>query len=246
MAALLAGRIRMAATLASAAIAATSLSGCGGDGRDDPPEPSTAPSATPGVDRVDAPQGTTAYPATVAEYAEATVAAWAAPDLIRLAELTAADVHTRIVEFPGPPDLDWAIIGCEAEAVPAVCTFHNATGDQLWLTVDPDLVTRPYAVVDVELEVTPYPKDPRKYVEAFVAAWQVGNPPRMDNLAVPAAADVLRQLPPEPEPGYRVRNADQDQITVVIVLAGVEVRTTLTAALLGEPEAIRAAEIRER
>lgn len=246
MAALPAGRIRMAVTLASAAIAAASLSGCGDDGADDdPPAPSTAPAATPGVDQVDAPSGSS-YPATVAEYAEATVAAWAAPDLIRLAELTAADVHTRIVEFPGPPDPDWAIIGCAADAVPAVCAFHNAAGDQLWLTLDPELLAQPYAVVDVELEVTTYPKDPRKYVEAFVAAWQAGNPPRMDNLAVTAAADVLRQLPPEPEPGYQVRHADRDQITVVIILAEVEVRTTLTAALLGEPEAIRTAEIRER
>lgn len=246
MAALLAGRIRVTATLVSAAMATTSLSSCGGDGDDDdPPEPDATPSATLGVDRVDT-QEEPAYPATVAEYAEATVAAWAAPDLIRLAELTAGDVHTRIVEFPGPPDPDWAIIGCHEEAVPAVCTFHNADGDQLWLTVDPELLAQAYAVVEAELEVTPYPTDPRKYVEVFVAAWRAGNPPRMDNLAITAAADVLRQLPPEPEVEYRVRNADQDQITVVIVLADVEVRTTLTAALLGQPEAIRTAEIRER
>lgn len=249
MAALLADRTRTAAVLASALLLVVSLTGCSADDGDDndrdPPGPDASAAATPQVDPVGS-QDEVAYPATVAEYAEATVAAWAAPDLIRLADLTTDDVHARIVEFPGPPDLEWTFIHCQEDAVPAVCTFHNADGDHLWLTVAPELLAQPYAVVAVELEVTPYAEDPREYVEAFVTAWQLGNPPRMDNLAITEAADTLRRLPPEAEADYRVRNAGRDLVTVVIVLAEVEIVTRLTAALLGEPEAIRTARIRER
>jgi hypothetical protein len=182
------------------------------------------------------------YPTEPQEYAERAVAAWAAPDLLRLAELAAPQVHRTIVELPGPPDLTWTFIRCEAEPGSSGCAFYNQDGDRLVLTLDHRRLGGPRAAVGVTFEVTGYPDRPVAYLREFVAAWRDGNLARMQNLAAPAAVEVYAPLPPPPEVGYRVGATDGPLVEVVVSLVpGGEVVTWLSTGLLGQPQAIRTA-----
>jgi hypothetical protein len=231
----------------SATVLALILAGCtreSGETPDGTPSP-TGATVTPGVDEVGATPGEDGFPAEAQEYAEAAVAAWAAPDLIRLDELTTAAVHDEIIELPGPPDLAWTFIRCEDTVSASVCSFHNTDGDYLVLEVDHGLLTEASAVVEAEFQITAYPDEVQEYVEAFVAAWQEGNPPRMNNLATADAAAVLQQLPPAPVIDYQTADPDDQLTTVVVILAGAEVETRVSNGLLGEPLAIRQAVLRD-
>lgn len=248
---------RRLAALVGIAVVGTVTTGCGRDG-DDPPEPSgpAATVTTPGVDPIGAPTSTD-YPETAQEYAESAVTAWAAPDLIRLAELATDEVYEQIVEIPGPPDQAWRFIRCEeptAAATPlpegspegdapseasSACSFHNAEGDHLVLTVEHALLAEPQAVVAANFDSPSYPGQPRDYVEAFVAAWQGGNQARMELLAVADAAAAFQQLPAVAgyEVSYQVGDEDGDEdgqtVPVTLVLTGADGAETEADLLVG-------------
>lgn len=228
--------------VAVAALLALAAAGCtGGDGSE-PPAPSTPPvtSGSPGTD----PAGLQdSFPGTAQEYAERTVGAWAAPDLIRLAELATPEVHRQIVELPGPPDLSWSFIRCQdGPGIAATeCAFYNQDGDRLVLTVDRRRLSQRQATTAMSFEVTLYPDDPAGYLEAFLAAWQDGNLGRMNNLAAPPAVQVYQQLPPTAEVDYRVGEPAGPLVEVMVTIPDGTVATGVSTALLGQPQAIRTA-----
>lgn len=229
--------------LAAAALLAVLAGGTGCiGGRDQPaasPTGSPPASTTP---RTEPPGVPAEFPAEPQEYAELTVAAWAAPDLLRLADLATPEVRREIVELPGPPDLTWRFIRCEEDGDHTDCGFSNLAGDRLVLTIDHRRLGEPRAAVGMAYQVTPYPEDPLRYVRAFIAAWQDGNQARMENLAAPGVVEVFAQLVPPAEPAYQVGDPAGPLVEVVVSLgAEGEVRTAVSAGLLGEPRAIRTA-----
>jgi hypothetical protein len=189
------------------------------------------------------------FPTTPQEYAEVTVGAWAAPDLIRLAELATPEVHTEIVEMPGPPNLSWSFVAC-ADDEPAGrsdCAFYNVDGDYLVLTIAHELLGGERAATGMEFEAISYPDDEVAYVETFVAAWQTGNQARMGALAVPDAVEAYAELPP-PEPTTEVRydtgESTDTETEVLVTIDGAdpaEVTFSVNSTLLGEAQAIRGA-----
>jgi len=182
------------------------------------------------------------FPISVPEYAHATVAAWAAPDLLRLADLTSAGVHGRIIDLPGPPDQDWAFVRCDDQVTWWACSFYNGDGDYLVLNLDQEKLGEPRAVVDFAFEPTAYPATARAYAEAFITAWQTGNRARMAALATSEATGAFDRLDPTPAPEYQVGEEGDPLIVVVVELDGTEVELRLSVALLGQPHAIRYAE----
>src|SRR5690606_42136294 len=100
------------------------------------------------------------------------------PDLERLAQLTTPEVHTALVELPGPPDPRWSFVDCgevAADEATVTCAFYNAEGDELVVHVERAGLGAPGAAVAVDFDPTRLPDDPLGYVEEFVAAWQAGN-----------------------------------------------------------------------
>ncbi|MPZ29165.1 MAG: hypothetical protein GEV12_22920 [Micromonosporaceae bacterium] len=248
--------------VAVSVLAALGTAGCGNRG-DDPEPPATAtppPTGSP-TPRTD-PAGTATdeeFPSDPQEYAERAVAAWAAPDPVRLAELTTVEVHQQIVDLPGPPDLTWRFIRCQADpdAGPTPgptlsptlgtgssdCAFYNLDGDRLVLTVEHPLLGQPRAATAMSFEVTSYPDQALAYLEEFVAAWQDDNLGRMRNLAAPAALDVYQPIPPPAEVDYQAGEPTDTVVEVVVTFPAGEVTTEISTALLGEPQAIRTAEL---
>lgn len=235
---------RHALATMSLAVVVAVLAGCTRGGQDENPPTPTAGTGHPSVSPVDVTQD---FPVTAEDYAQVTVAAWAAPDPIRLAELAAPDVHAEIIELPGPPHPDWTFVHCAAGEDGSDCAFYNADGDELVLTVDLELLGGPRAAIAASFETTSYPADVVAYVETFVAAWQDGNVPRMHNLAVAAVVEVFVELndadPGRPEVAYDVGDTVDEQTRVVLTVAGQELSTQVSTALLGEQHAIRSAEV---
>jgi len=226
--------------LAASAILLAAIAGCGDPSSappaGEPPSP-TATSARPGE-----PLGggsPAEFPISVPEYAYAAVAAWAAPDLLRLADLTTPEVHNRIIDLPGPPNQNWAFLQCEDEASAWACAFYNADGDYLVLILDGQRLGEPRAVVDLTFEPTAYPATARAYAEAFITAWQTGNRARMAALATAEATAAFDRLAPTPVPDYQVDEEGDPLVGVVVVLDGTKVEMQLSVALLGGPHAIR-------
>lgn len=223
------------------------ISGCGGGGNGPDPEPGApTESATPTMDRIGLAQD---FPDTPQEYAEVTVGAWAAPDLIRLAELATPEVHTEIVEMPGPPNLSWTFVAC-AEDEPtgrSDCSFYNVDGDYLVLTIEHELLGEERAATGVEFEAISYPDDEVVYVETFVTAWQTGNQARMRALAVADAVEAYAELPPaDPttEVEYKTGESTETETEVLVTIDGsdpAEVTFSVNVTLLGEAQAIRGA-----
>lgn len=236
--------------------------GCGrdGDDPDDPELPATTPppplsTATPLAQEVGAPE----FPETPQEYAEATVAAWAAPDLIRLSELATAELHDALVELPGPPDPAWTFIRCAvnvrdgktADPASSDCAFYNTDGDYLVLTVGHRGLGGPQAALTMAFDATEYPDaDAVAYLEAFVAAWLDGNRARMAALAVPDVVDVYTDLavdtvrsPPATDVEYERVGSREAGVEVRVMVAGTAVRTRVSCSLLGAPQAIRSASV---
>lgn len=232
--------------LAVLLLAVVALSGCTGDSDPTSPPSPTPPATTttpsPSLDPVETAQD---YPATAQEYAEVTVAAWAAPDLIRLGELTTPEVREQIVELPGPPNLRWTFIRCQEAIGSSDCSFYNADGDQVVLTVDHALLGMPQATTGSALEPTTYPAEPAAYLAAFVDAWQQGNIARMHNLGVTAVVETFMDLPPPADPDptaeYEVGATADRLVAVTVTTADQQVETQISRALLGKQRAIRAA-----
>jgi hypothetical protein len=229
-------------------LATLAISGCGGGGDGPDPEPSApTESATPTIDPIGLARD---FPDTPREYAEVTVGAWAAPDLLRLADLATPEAYTEIVEMPGPPNLSWTFVACADDQQPtgqSDCSFYNVDGDYLVLTVEHELLGEERAVTGVELDPTSYPDDEVAYVETFVAAWQTGNQARMLHLAVADAVEAYAELPP-PEPTteveYETGESTDAETEVLVTIDGgdpAEVSFSVNTTLLGEAQAIRAA-----
>jgi hypothetical protein len=233
----------------SAVLGAGLIAGCrNGDeppaaGSDPPAAPTT--SATP---RVDLAGDEPAFPTTAQDYAELTVAAWAAPELFRLAELATAAVQREILALPGPPNRSWTSIDCQPAPAASRCGFYNDDGDQLIVTIATELLGQARAATEVAFDTTRYPGDPTGYVAEFVAAWQAGNRARMANLAVPEVVAAFNQLPTGDPAGdeagdeveYAVGERTDAITTIVVTVAGTEVMTRVNRSLLGQPRAIRA------
>lgn len=226
--------------LAAAALLVLGPAGCTpgatdqdpGPDRDGPPVSSSA--TEPGT-------GPTGFPATPREYAERAVAAWAAPDPLRLADLATPQVRREIVELPGPPDLTWRFLRCEPGPADSDCYFYNQDGARLMLTVDHRRLGEPHAAVAMSFDVTRYPDGPSDYLAAFLAAWQDGNLARMHRLATPEVVDVYARFTPPPEVAYEVE-PDGPVVEVVVDLGSQgEVVTGVSTALLGQPQAVRTA-----
>jgi hypothetical protein len=190
------------------------------------------------------------FPDTPQEYAEVTVGAWAAPDLIRLADLATPEVHSEIVEMPGPPNLDWTFVACADDEVTgrSDCAFYNADGDYLVLTIEHQLLGGERAATGMEFETTSYPDDEVAYVETFVAAWQAGNQARMRALAVADAVEAYAALPPPEqttEVKYEIGESTDSEAEVLVTIDGggdpAEVTFSVNTTLLGEAQAIRGA-----
>lgn len=244
--------------LATAAALAVIASGCGDDDPD-PTPPAPPPSVEgsagahpPAAEPVRTPGGE--FPDTVQEYAETAVAAWAAPDLLRFAELATPTVQDEIIELPDPPNPDWTFIECEEKVTSSECSFHNLDGDHLVLSVAHYRLGEPEAVLRAEYDKMAYPDEPAGYVEAFITGWLTGNPARMERLAVPTAAEIFHQLgvdPTEPayeHPEYDLGEPDDSTMAILVTLAGadtepVEIELQVNLSLLGDTLAIRQAEL---
>jgi hypothetical protein len=242
------------------------LVGCDRVGQDISEPTPPAPTGGPSVAPVDASPD---FPVTAQDYAQLTVAAWAAPDPIRLGELTTPDVREQIIALPGPPNPDWTFVRCVREQDSGSdCAFYNADGDELVLHVDHDLLGGPGATTAARYEVTSYPDEVVPYLETFVAAWQAGNVARMRNLAVAAVVEVFVELdvstpqpsappgtpsisPASPPPAsppaepveveYDVGGTVDRLLSVTVILPDQELSTMVSTSLLGEPHAIRSA-----
>lgn len=235
-------------------LATLGTAGCDNGGGGDDPEPAATATSPPTGDptpRTD-PAGTATdeeFPTDPQEYAERAVAAWAAPDLIRLAELTTVEVHQQIVDLPGPPDLSWRFIRCRLDPDPAPtpgtgasdCAFYNQDGDRLLLTIAHPRLGEARAATAMRFEATSYPDRALPYLAEFVAAWQDGNLSRMRNLAAPAALEVYQPIPPPPSVDYQAGEPTDTVLEVVVTFPAGEVTTGISTALLGEPQAIRSA-----
>lgn len=205
--------------------------------RSEPPQSSGPATGAPAAGTV-APVGVdTDYPGSLQDYAEATVGAWAAPDLARLADLAAPEVHALLLDLPGPPDPRWSFVSCDDEA--QSCRFYNFDGDELVVWVDPDGLGASQAATDITFDPTRYPRDPFSYLEEFVAAWWEGNLARMQALAAPEVVEVYRELTPQPDPDYL---ADADG-AITVRLDEASVTTEVDSELLGGPRAIVSAEL---
>ena len=229
--------LRLAGLLTTALVVA--LAGC---------EPGNHPEPAPTPPATSAPASTTTPPAldTAQTYAEATVAAWAAPDLLRLRDLATPQVRQSLIELPGPPDPHWTLAGCDESETHSDCAFYNRNGDWLVLTIDHERLTDRAATTGVDFQVTAYPEEPIEYVTALVDAWRQGNQARMQQLAVPAVVTVFTELaPPGSVPDnidYQLADQTGTALTVVVMVDGHPVSTTVRTSSLGQPQAIRAAQ----
>lgn len=218
------------------------LTGCGrGDAA--PPDPTVSPPSPPPVSGVGVAGPEPDFPGTAQEYAERTVAAWAAPDLFRLAELASPAVHTEIVELPGPPNRAWTFIACDQATSSTDCTFYNVEGDALVITVAHKLLGAARATTGVAYDPTHYPEESQEYVTELVTAWRAGNLARMRRLAVPDAVATFRALavPALDQVVYRPGEPAAAGATVVVVMPEAEVVTTVDPALLGRAQAVQSA-----
>lgn len=232
--------------LATAALLLVAGAGCGGPSDVPRAREPASPTSTPALAGEAQGGGSPApFPVSVPEYAHAAVTAWAAPDLLRLADLTTAEVHEEIIELPGPPDQTWAFLQCDDEDPGWACAFYNTDGDYLVLTLDPDRLGEPRAVVDFAFEPTTYPTTAREYAEAFITAWQTGNRARMAALATPEVIRALDRLTPAPATGYELDEGDDPLVGVVVEFAEAEITLQLSLARLGESRAVRSAAVAE-
>jgi hypothetical protein len=239
--------------LAPAPAFAVIARGGGRDGDDPDPEPPPSPiegSAAvdaPAVEPVRTPDGE--FPDTVQEYSQAAVAAWAAPDLLRFAELATVTVQDAIIELPDPPNPDWAFIECGAKVTSSECSFYNRDGDHLVLSVAHWRLGEPEAVLRASYDKISFPDDPAAYAEAFITAWLSGNAARMAQLAVPAAAEIFHPTDVDlTEAEYDLAEPDGQTRMVLVSLTGeeaepVEVELEINLSLLGDTLAIRQAEL---
>ncbi|QSB15577.1 hypothetical protein JQS43_04290 [Natronosporangium hydrolyticum] len=189
--------------------------GCTGDGSGDA---TATTAATPSPSPVDLVTDDPHYPAEAQEYAELTVAAWAAPDLYRLGELATNNVQQELLELPGPPQRGWRLIDCAPDepAATTECAFYNLDGDQLWLTVEAEQLGDAQAVTGGGFDPIAFPDEPLAYVAAYVEAWQAGNQARMQALGADAVATTFGDLPPVGDPSYRLAESTNAFTTVVI------------------------------
>lgn len=206
-----------------------------GPGPGTTPPPSGSPSTDPGHDlAVDE----TDYPESAQEYAELTVAAWAAPDLFRLAELATGQVQDDLLDLAGPPDLTWRFTGCRPVEDSSDCGFYNSDGDQLVVTITHQRLGSAQAATGTDYQPIRYPQEPLAYVAEFITAWQVGNRARMAGLAAPEAVAVVAGLPTDAEVDYQLDESTDTVATVLITVDGQELTATLSRARLGGPQAI--------
>lgn len=122
------------------------------------------------------------------------------------------------------------------------CSFANADGDLLVLTIDHALLGEPGAAVAVSFDAIDFPDDPAAYVSAFVDAWDGGNRTRMARLATSDVVAVWARLAPDPDAAVTpAPPADGPMVTVVVSLTDTEVAHQVDSSRLGGPQAIRAA-----
>lgn len=221
--------------------------GCSGDrGEPTGPSPASPPGSPPVAEVVEDRQPE--FPTTAQEYAERTVAAWAAPDLIRLGELATNQVRQELLDLPGPPARSWRLIDCDD---PPGCTFYNPAGDQLELEIDTERLGASQAATGVTFDPAQYSDEPVAYVAAFVTAWQDGNVGRMRTLAPPAVSARLGPPPPpEAEIGYALEGTAGPLATVTVTVAGGpeeesarRITATVDLSRLGNGHALRAVEV---
>jgi len=220
------------------ALLAALLPGCVPAGTVDPAGALPTVGGAPGVGVTD---DRARFPATAQEYAERTVAAWSAPDLFRLAELATDPVHTQLLELPGPPNRAWRSVACQAGPGDTDCTFHNAVGDVLVVTVDSDRLGTAQAVTAVRFDPVRFPDHPHGYVAELVAAWQAGNLARMRRLATPETVAALQALPVSDSVSYHDGPPRPGLATVVVTLPTARLLTTVDPDRLGAAQAVRTA-----
>jgi hypothetical protein len=237
-----------AATLALLAVVATAgcqrpeqdLSTGGVAGLGSGPTPTAAADPGPddsevGGEQAAPPPDGPEFPDTPKGYAEAVLAAWDAPDLDRLAELTTPVVYDQIIQIPGPPPADWTWIQCDNIAY---CTFYNSAGDHLALQIPVAALGGPDGAVQIALTQTTYPDDHLEYLKEFTAAWLNGNLARMHQLARPEVVDAYLMFNPGPVANYGLAGGGGGLSIVVVTGVGFEIDTHIGTTLLGGPQAI--------
>lgn len=182
------------------------------------------------------------YPESVQEYAELTVAAWAAPDLFRLAELATPQVQDQLLDLAGPPDLTWRFAQCQRVDGSSDCGFYNNDGDHLVITITHQRLGSAQAATGTDYQAIRFPEEPLAYVAEFVTAWQSGNRARMAGLATPEAVAVITGVPASAEVDYRVGELAGSTAMVLITVDDQELTATLSQARLGGPQAISSIE----
>jgi len=188
-----------------------------------------------GGGRAAPPPGGPEFPDTPKGYAEAVLAAWDAPDLDRLAELTTPIVFDQIIQIPGPPPADWTWIQCDNIAH---CTFYNSAGDHLALRIPVAALGGPDGAVQIAFTQTTYPDDHLEYLKEFTAAWLNGNLARMHQLARPEVVGAYLMFNPGPVANYGLAGGGGGLSIVVVTGVGFEIETHIGTTLLGGPQAI--------
>jgi hypothetical protein len=142
------------------------------------------------------------YPTTARAYAEAALAAYAAGQSTRLADLTTDDVHEQLLELPGKLKTDWLYLTCDGVSGASYCKLRNGDGDVITLKVSSQRLGGPDAATEVRANLTTYPTDGRAYAREFVLAWLGRNTPRMRVLGNPDTVTRLNTDHPAPAGKY--------------------------------------------
>jgi hypothetical protein len=142
------------------------------------------------------------YPTTARAYAEATLAAYAAGQSNRLADLTTDEVYEQLLELPGKLKTDWLYLNCDGVSGASYCKLRNGDGDVITLKVSSQRLGGPDAATEVKANLTTYPADGKAYAREFVLAWLGRNTPRMRVLGNPDTVTRLNTDHPAPGGTY--------------------------------------------
>ena len=104
------------------------------------------------------------------------MAAWAASNLTRLAQLTTPQVDEQFLEIPGKLKTDWIYVRCDGAAGSNYCTLRNSDGDQVLLRVLSQYLGAAHAVVQLTASLTVYPANGEQYAREFVLENRAGAP----------------------------------------------------------------------
>jgi hypothetical protein len=177
------------------------------------------------------------YPAAAKDYALAFLKAAGARNATRVDQLSTSAVAVQIRTTP-IPNSTWTYTSCQTAAGISECTFYDANGNVVTVTLNVSQLGHPTAVTGAVLDKLEFPKDRVGYGHAFLNAWRNGNKAAMRAFA---ALSAINAVTPQTEPvGIQACEVSGGAVTYYGLPAGDAFNVTFTfnASRLGRPGAI--------